>query len=70
MSINFIDCPQFLAELYNGDLMQIVPELEIHTDDLSRSRMMTLLADSEFVMNDHTYTVSYTHMTLTTTPYV
>ena len=55
MSINFIDCPQFLAELYNGDLMQIVPELEIHTDDLSRSRMMALLADSEFVMNDHTY---------------
>ena len=55
MSINFIDCPQSLAELYNGDLMQIVPELKIYTGDLSRSRMMALLADSEFVMNDHTY---------------
>ena len=55
MSVNFIDCPQFLAKLYGGDLIQIVPDLKIHTGELSRNQMMALVADSKFIMNEHTY---------------
>ena len=55
MSIKFIDCPPLLFKLYDKDLNNIVPNLEINTKELTQNEMMNLAADCEFVMNEHTY---------------
>ena len=55
MSIKFIDCPPLLFKLYDKDLNNIAPNLEINTKELTQNEMMNLAADCEFVMNEHTY---------------
>ena len=54
MSVKFIDCPEFLADLYTSDLQNIVPDLDLKTGEPSRESLAELLADCRFVMNDHT----------------
>ena len=54
MSVKFIDCPEFLADLYTSDLQNIVPDLDLKTGEPPRENLAELLADCQFVMNDHT----------------
>jgi D-3-phosphoglycerate dehydrogenase len=54
MNAKFLDCPPFLHELYQSDLAQIVPDLEINIGNPSREEVIALLADAAFAMNDHT----------------
>ena len=54
MSIKFIDCPSFLADLVTPELAAIVPNLEWHQGSPSRDRVQELLSDCQFLMNDHT----------------
>jgi len=54
MKATFIDCPQFLHELYRGELAAIVPDLAIHVGSPSPGEVIRLLEGSAFAMNDHT----------------
>lgn len=54
MKAKFFDCPPFLHELYRGELVAIVPDLEINIGSPSRDEAIALLADAAFAMNDHT----------------
>jgi D-3-phosphoglycerate dehydrogenase len=54
MKAKFLDCPPFLHELYQSNLAQIVPDLEINIGNPSRDEVIALLADASFAMNDHT----------------
>jgi D-3-phosphoglycerate dehydrogenase len=54
MKAVFVDCPPFLHELYQGELAQIVPELEINLGSPSAAEALALLADATLAMNDHT----------------
>jgi D-3-phosphoglycerate dehydrogenase len=50
----FIDCPQFLHELYRGDLAGIVPDLAINVGSPLAKEAIRLLEGSAFALNDHT----------------
>jgi D-3-phosphoglycerate dehydrogenase len=54
MKAKFLDCPPFLHEIYQSDLAEIVPDLEINIGSPSRDEAIALLADATFAMNDHT----------------
>ena len=54
MVAKFIDCPEFLADLYTTDLREIVPDLDLRTGDPAPEDLAKLLADCRFLMNDHT----------------
>ena len=54
MKATFIDCPAFLHALYQGDLSEIVPDLEIHVGSPTAADAIRLLEGSAFAMNDHT----------------
>ncbi|SVE22605.1 uncharacterized protein METZ01_LOCUS475459, partial [marine metagenome] len=54
MSIKFIDCPSFLADLVTPELAAIVPNLEWYHGSPSHDRVQELLSDCQFLMNDHT----------------
>ena len=54
MTVKFIDCPVFLADLYTADLQIIVPNLQLQTGDPPRQKVMKLLRNCRFAMNDHT----------------
>ena len=55
MVAKFIDCPEFLADLYTTDMRDIVPDLDLRTGDPTPENLAELLADCRFLMNDHTY---------------
>jgi D-3-phosphoglycerate dehydrogenase len=54
MKAKFLDCPPFLHQLYQGELADIVPDLEVNIGSPSRDEAIALLADAGFAMNDHT----------------
>ena len=54
MVAKFIDCPEFLADLYTADMQQIVPGLDLRTGDPAPEDLTKLLADCRFLINDHT----------------
>lgn len=54
MVAKFIDCPEFLADLYTADMQDIVPDLDLRTGDPTPEDLTKLLADCRFLMNDHT----------------
>jgi D-3-phosphoglycerate dehydrogenase len=54
MKATFIDCPAFLHALYQGELREIVPDLEINIGSPTAAEAIRLLESSAFAMNDHT----------------
>ena len=54
MSVKFIDCPIFLAELITPELQSIVPGLELHCGSPSRDLVEEMVSDCEYLINDHT----------------
>lgn len=50
----FIDCPPFLKELYDRDLGEIVPDLEVSLGSPAHEEAIRLLAGVDFALNDHT----------------
>lgn len=54
MSMKFIDCPAFLAELYEAELSDIVPDLDLRIGSPDRRETVRLLADCACVIIDHT----------------
>ena len=55
MAPKFIDCPAFLAELYTGDLTEIVPDLEINVGSPDEAAAIEMLNGCALAVNDHTY---------------
>ncbi len=55
MTPKFIDCPAFLAELYTGDLTEIVPDLEINVGSPEEAAVIEMLDGCALAVNDHTY---------------
>lgn len=55
MAPKFIDCPAFLAELYTGDLTEIVPDLEINVGSPDEAAAIEMLDGCALAVNDHTY---------------
>ncbi len=51
----FIDCPNFLYELYDEDLRSIVPELSINVGDPISGDIAELLDGAVVGINDHTF---------------
>lgn len=54
MNPKFIDCPAFLAELYDNNLRKKVPTLALDVAEPSPEETAALLADCTHVMIDHT----------------
>lgn len=50
----FIDCPNFLYELFDDDLRSIVPDLSIHLGDPENGNPSSLLKGAIVGINDHT----------------
>jgi len=53
MIAKFIDCPQFLADLYTDDLRDIVPDLVLNIGSPGREQVRTMLEDCTVAVNDH-----------------
>ncbi len=51
----FIDCPSFLAALYDETLQAIVPGLEMTIDDVPGGDVAAHVGDAVGVINDHSY---------------
>lgn len=51
----FVDCPQFVADLYTAELRAIVPQLALHVTDALVEDMPARLADTGGVILDHSY---------------
>ena len=51
----FIDCPSFLAELYDETLRAIVPDLVMTIDDVPGDDPAAHIGDAVGVINDHTF---------------
>ena len=54
MIATFIDCPQFLADLYTDDLREIVPDLALSVGSPDREQVLAMLKDCVVAVNDHT----------------
>lgn len=55
MTAVFLDCPQFLADLYDDDLAAIVPGLVINVGDPGAEEVVALLEGRLGACNDHCY---------------
>ena len=51
----FIDCPSFLAELYDDELKAIVPDLVMTIDDVPGGDVVGHIGEGVGIINDHTY---------------
>jgi D-3-phosphoglycerate dehydrogenase len=51
----FIDCPSFLADLYDETLQAIVPDLVMTIDDVPGGDVVGHIGSAVGVINDHTY---------------
>jgi D-3-phosphoglycerate dehydrogenase len=54
MRAAFIDCPPFLHALYQDDLHEVVPELEVNVGDPGADEIARLLDGCRFALVDHT----------------
>ena len=51
----FIDCPNFLYELYDDELKSIVPNLSLNIGDPKNGNPVPLLEGAIVGINDHTF---------------
>ena len=51
----FVDCPQFLADLYTPELKAIAPELEVNVGSPSGDKVAALLEGAAAALNDSCY---------------
>ncbi len=51
----FIDCPTFLATLYDKRMQAIIPDLEVNLEDPPDGNAVALIGNAVGVINDHTY---------------
>ncbi len=54
MTAKFVDCPQFLAELYTEELRGIVPDLVLNVGSPTRDQTRAILEDCVVALIDHT----------------
>ncbi len=54
MIAKFIDCPQFLADLYTDELRGIVPDLDLSVGSPDREQARAMLSDCAIAVIDHT----------------
>lgn len=51
----FLDCPDFLHDLYRAHLSGIVPDLEVRLGDVAAAEIPALAAGRAIVIDDHAY---------------
>jgi len=51
----FIDCPEFLSQLYNDELRAILPDLVMNVGDPPRGDTPAMLSGAVGAINDHTF---------------